>query len=310
MDFLGEDVERIDRLEFVGLDLLHDSGGLVGNGTLGRVGVVLDDDDAVLGTAHPPQDVGDDGDVLLAISQSGETADTIAAIREAKAHGALALGVCNVVGSTLSRETDAGVFTHAGPEIGVASTKAFTSQLMLGAMMALYVARLRDMSFSDGVRFVNALKSAPDLVRKVLQRAKNDGWWQTYQVVSNLVDQPIAGLLQDLKRRGLLDSTLVIWGGEFGRSPEAQGGKGRDHHNLGFTVWLAGGGVRGGQVIGATDEIGLRAVERPYHFRDLHATLLHLLGVDQEALTYQHLGREERLTELLGNVIEIGRAHV
>jgi hypothetical protein len=117
-------------------------------------------------------------------------------------------------------------------------------------------------------------------------------------------DRPIAGLLADLKRRGLLDSTLLLWGGEFGRSPEAQGGKGRDHHNLGFTMWLAGGGVRGGRVVGATDEIGLRAVERPCHFRDLHTTILRQLGLDQDVLSYLHLGRKERLTEVQGEVIE------
>ncbi|MGE3777774.1 MAG: DUF1501 domain-containing protein, partial [Pirellulaceae bacterium] len=117
-------------------------------------------------------------------------------------------------------------------------------------------------------------------------------------------DKPIAGLLLDLKQRGLLDSTLVLWGGEFGRSPEAQGGKGRDHHNLGFTMWFAGGGTRGGQVVGATDDIGLRAVEKPYHFRDLHATMLHQLGLDQHRLTFPHLGRDERLTFLEGKVIQ------
>ena len=117
------------------------------------------------------------------------------------------------------------------------------------------------------------------------------------------VDKPIAGLLTDLKRRGLLDSTLVLWGGEFGRSPEAQGGKGRDHHNLGFSMWLAGGGIKGGQVVGATDDIGLRAVQDPYHFRDIHTTILHQLGLDQEQLTYLHLGRKERLTSVLGKVI-------
>lgn len=117
-------------------------------------------------------------------------------------------------------------------------------------------------------------------------------------------DQPVAALLQDLKRRGLLDSTLVWWGGEFGRSPEAQSSQGRDHHNLGFTMWLAGGGIRGGQVVGATDEIGLRAIERPYHFRDIHNTILHQLGLDQHRLTYPHLGREERLTFLEGKLIE------
>ena len=117
-------------------------------------------------------------------------------------------------------------------------------------------------------------------------------------------DRPIAGLLTDLKRRGLLDSTLVLWGGEFGRSPEAQSGKGRDHHNLGFSMWMAGGGIRGGQMVGATDAIGLRAVEKPHHFRDIHTTILHQLGLDQHQLTYPHLGRKERLTFLEGRVIE------
>lgn len=116
-------------------------------------------------------------------------------------------------------------------------------------------------------------------------------------------DQPMAALLTDLKRRGLLDSTLVVIGGEFGRSPESQGSKGRDHHNLGFTMLMAGGGIKGGQVYGATDEIGLRAVEKPVHFRDIHTTILHQLGLEQETLSYLHQGREERLTEVLGNII-------
>ena len=116
-------------------------------------------------------------------------------------------------------------------------------------------------------------------------------------------DQPVAGLLKDLKRRGLLDETLVLWGGEFGRSPEAQG-NGRDHHNLGFSMFMAGGGVKGGTVVGATDDIGLRAVESPHHFRDIHATMLHQLGLDQHKLTYRHQGRDERLTFLEGNVIK------
>jgi len=118
------------------------------------------------------------------------------------------------------------------------------------------------------------------------------------------VDRPIAALLTDLKRRGLLDSTLVLWGGEFGRSPEAQEGRGRDHHNLGFSMWLAGGGIKGGQTIGATDALGLHAVERPIHFRDLHTTILHQLGLNQDRLSYLHLGRQERLTLVHGRVIE------
>lgn len=116
-------------------------------------------------------------------------------------------------------------------------------------------------------------------------------------------DQPVAALLTDLKQRGLLESTLVVWGGEFGRSPEAQGGKGRDHHNLGFTMWMAGGGIKGGQVVGATDEIGLRATVNPVHFRDVHTTILHQLGLDQDSLSYLHQGRKERLTEVRGEVI-------
>ncbi|MDA0658646.1 MAG: DUF1501 domain-containing protein [Planctomycetota bacterium] len=116
-------------------------------------------------------------------------------------------------------------------------------------------------------------------------------------------DQPIAALITDLKRRGLLDTTLVLWGGEFGRSPEAQAGVGRDHHNLGFTMWMAGGGVQGGRVVGATDAIGLRAVERPCHFRDIHTTILNQLGLDQDQLTFPHLGRNERLTQVHGRVI-------
>jgi hypothetical protein len=116
-------------------------------------------------------------------------------------------------------------------------------------------------------------------------------------------DQPVAALMKDLKRRGLLDTTLVVWGGEFGRSPESQGSKGRDHHNLGFTMWLAGGGIKGGQVVGATDAIGLRAVEKPYHFRDIHTTILNQLGLNQDALSFMHQGRRERLTEVRGDVI-------
>jgi hypothetical protein len=116
-------------------------------------------------------------------------------------------------------------------------------------------------------------------------------------------DRPIAGLLKDLKRRGLLDSTLVVWGGEFGRTPMSESGNGRDHNPWGFTVWLAGGGVKGGVVHGATDEIGLYAVEKPVHVHDLHATILHCLGLDHKKLTLLHQGREERLTINGGKVV-------
>ena len=109
--------------------------------------------------------------LFFVISQSGETIDTLAALREAKRKGYKVMAICNVVGSTIAREADGGIYQHAGPEIGVASTKAFTSQLLIAAMFALYVARMRDMSFSDGVQYVQALKQAPDLVRKVLEQA-------------------------------------------------------------------------------------------------------------------------------------------
>ena len=117
------------------------------------------------------------------------------------------------------------------------------------------------------------------------------------------VDKPIAGLLKDLKERGLLEDTLVLWGGEFGRTPTAQGADGRDHNPDGFTMWLAGGGVKGGLVHGATDEYGFRAVEDKVHIHDLHATILHLLGLDHKRLTYRNAGRDFRLTDVAGNVV-------
>ncbi len=110
------------------------------------------------------------------------------------------------------------------------------------------------------------------------------------------MDKPVAGLLRDLKRRGLLDETLVIWGGEFGRTPQSEKGDGRDHNPWGFTMWMAGGGVKGGRAIGATDEVGLHAVDTRLHVHDLHATILHLLGMDHTKLIYYHKGRPERAT--------------
>ncbi len=110
------------------------------------------------------------------------------------------------------------------------------------------------------------------------------------------MDKPVAGLLKDLKRRGLLNETLVIWGGEFGRTPMSEAGNGRDHNPYGFTMWMAGGGVKGGQTIGSTDEVGLHAVEDRLHIHDLHATILHMLGIDHMKLIYKHKGRPERPT--------------
>ena len=116
------------------------------------------------------------------------------------------------------------------------------------------------------------------------------------------VDQPIAGLLKDLKQRGLLDDTLVLWGGEFGRTPTSEGAKGRDHNSHGFTVWLAGGGVKGGMAYGKSDEFGFAAAENKMHVHDLHATMLHLMGLDHEKLTYRYSGRDFRLTDVEGVV--------
>ncbi len=110
------------------------------------------------------------------------------------------------------------------------------------------------------------------------------------------MDKPVAGLLKDLKSRGLLDETLVVWGGEFGRTPQSEKGDGRDHNPTGFTMWMAGGGVKGGQTIGTTDELGLHAIEDRLHIHDLHATILHLMGIDNMGLVYMHKGRPERPT--------------
>jgi hypothetical protein len=115
-------------------------------------------------------------------------------------------------------------------------------------------------------------------------------------------DQAIAALIKDLKQRGLLNETLIVWGGEFGRTPTAQGSKGRNHHNTGFTTWVCGGGVKRGHVHGATDELGVNAVENRMDVHDLHATMLHLLGLDHEKLTYRYSGRDFRLTDVHGNV--------
>lgn len=118
------------------------------------------------------------------------------------------------------------------------------------------------------------------------------------------VDKPIAGLLKDLKSRGLLDTTLVVWAGEFGRTPMAQGSDGRDHNPSGFSIWMAGGGVKGGMVYGATDEYGYNAIENKVTVHDLHATMLHLLGLDHKKLTYRFSGRDMRLTDVYGEIVK------
>ncbi len=136
------------------------------------------------------------------------------------------------------------------------------------------------------------------------------GWDQHQQLTAKLrqncgaIDQPIAALLQDLKSRGLLKDTLVVWGGEFGRTPDGRKPDGRDHNAKGYTMWMAGGGVKGGLSYGSTDDYGYKAVENPVHVHDLHATILHLMGLDHEKLTFNYAGRDFRLTDVHGNVVK------
>ena len=156
-----------------------------------------------------------------------------------------------------------------------------------------------------GVRFIQIYSGG----------AHNDANWDAHgDLVKNHsyhagnTDQPIAGLLKDLKRRHLLDETLVVWGGEFGRTTYSQGklthnNFGRDHHPRCFTLWMAGGGIQPGMTYGATDDLGYNAVENPVHIHDLHATMLHLLGLDHKLLTYRYGGRDFRLTDVAGRVV-------
>lgn len=148
--------------------------------------------------------------------------------------------------------------------------------------------------FSEqGVRFVQITHGYWD---------QHDNLTQDHGRLAREVDRPIAGLLRDLKSRGLLDDTLVLWGGEFGRTPTLQGSDGRDHHPHAFTMWMAGAGVKAGFSYGITDDYGFYCVDQKMHVHDLHATLLHLLGIDHERLTYRHAGRDFRLTDVEGHV--------
>ncbi|MCZ6794729.1 MAG: DUF1501 domain-containing protein [Planctomycetota bacterium] len=161
-----------------------------------------------------------------------------------------------------------------------------------------------------GTRCLLARRMVERGVRFVQLYSGDTGGWDAHKDVEKnhglycrRTDRPVAGLLRDLRSRGLLDDTLVIWGGEFGRMPMSEQGKGRDHNPWGYTVWLAGGGVKGGMAYGATDDVGLRAVEKKVHVHDLHATILHILGLDHELLTFFHNGRDERLTDVAGRVV-------
>jgi hypothetical protein len=184
----------------------------------------------------------------------------------------------------LSQETQATLDLYG---IGQKQTDDYGTRCLLARRM-----------IERGVRFVQVYSG------------DTNGWDAHNDVLKNhtdycrKTDQPVAALLTDLKQRGLLEDTLVIWGGEFGRMPMSEQGTGRDHNPWGYTLWLAGAGVKTGIAYGATDPLGLRAEQNPIHIHDLHATLLHLLGLDHERLTYLHNGRDERLTEVSGVVVE------
>ena len=182
--------------------------------------------------------------------------------------------------------------TQAAYGVGNAPTDIFARQCLLARRLV-----------ERGVRFVQVYHT------QTSKRSSCQLWDQHGDLRSELpnnclaTDQPIAALLKDLKARGMLDDTLVVWGGEFGRTPTAEGVNGREHHPFGFTMWLAGGGVKGGLAYGATDEFGWHAVENKVHVHDLHATILHLLGLDHTRLTYRYAGRDFRLTDVYGEVV-------
>jgi hypothetical protein len=189
----------------------------------------------------------------------------------------------------LSQETEATTKLY-GLDAEYEPTKIFARECLLARRLV-----------ERGVRFIEL--TCPPI-------GGNDRWdahgnlKKNHETNARATDQPIAGLLQDLKARGLLDSTLVVWGGEFGRTPFAQGSDGRDHNPFGFTMWLAGGGVKGGMTYGATDEYGYKAIENKLQMHDLHATMLHLLGMDHTKLTFRYSGRDFRLTDVHGHVIK------
>ena len=190
----------------------------------------------------------------------------------------------------LARETPA---THR-----LYGTDSSESQQRLYAIQCLRARRL----IEAGVRFVEITANPLDLT--------NGSWDQHGELKRDheknalVTDQPIAALVKDLRQRGLLDETLILWAGEMGRTPHTGNVHGRDHHVSGFSVWLAGGGIKGGTVFGATDELGMNAVENPVAMHDLHATILHLLGLDHERLTFRFGGRDMRLTDVHGHVVE------
>jgi hypothetical protein len=183
----------------------------------------------------------------------------------------------------LSRESDATLRLY-GLERG--QTDGFGWQCLVARRLA-----------ERGVRFIELIDSGSS------NNWDSHGDMEAHAPLAKKIDQPIAGLLQDLKQRGLLDDTLVVWTTEFGRTPGIDGPKGRGHHPAVFSSWLAGGGVKGGLAYGQSDEIGATVAENKFHVHDFHATILHLLGFDHEKLTYRHAGRDFRLTDVYGRVV-------
>ena len=186
----------------------------------------------------------------------------------------------------LTKETAA---TRTAYGLDDAKTADFGTRLLLARRLV-----------ERGVRFVQVYSGGGPLVT---QWDAHDDVNSNHEKMCGHVDKPIAALLADLKQRDMLKDTLVVWCSEFGRTPNSQGGKGRDHNPLGYTMWLAGGGAKGGTVVGTTDEFGLKAVENRISVNDFHATILHLLGLDHEKLTFLHGGRDERLTDVAGRVV-------
>ncbi len=183
----------------------------------------------------------------------------------------------------ISQESSA---THALYGIDDAVTEDFGRQCLMARRF-----------LERGVRYVQVTHSDSEV-----QWDQHGNLYQGHTKNATEVDKPIAGFLEDLKTRGLLEDTLVLWGGEFGRTPTSQGTNGRDHNPHGFTMWMAGAGVKGGYAYGATDDFGYYAIENKMHVNDLHATILHILGIDHERLTYRYASRDFRLTDLAGRV--------
>ncbi|MFP6619759.1 MAG: DUF1501 domain-containing protein [Pirellulaceae bacterium] len=220
-------------------------------------------------------------DMLARLQQGTEPYDSQLEARIASFELAFRMQMAAPEALDLQQETAS---TRALYGLDQPATAGFAGQCLLARRFA-----------ERGVRFVQCNANGWDA---------HDALQANHSSQAEKVDQPIAALIRDLKQRGLLDETLVVWGGEFGRTPVSQNADGRDHNPWGFTMWMAGGGVKPGTVFGQTDEYGFYAVENKVHFHDLHATILHLLGLDHDRLTYRYAGRDFRLTDVHGRVVK------